>query len=144
MRWWWLLEVKCTGKGVFCWLWEGLHPSPKTKTMSEPRWLRSAESKPLSREGGSGGRTGAVRMPSCQPVPAELPSGLPGMRSVRLPPCCCLAGPLPTAPAFLFSPRQESRSNVSAGGVMLCRIIKKDLTPVNFNVSDRNDIESLG
>lgn len=34
---WWLLEVKCTGEVVFCWLWEGLHRSLKTKTMSEQR-----------------------------------------------------------------------------------------------------------
>lgn len=141
---WWLPEVKCTGKDVFCWLWEGLPPSLKTKTMSELRWLRAVGSKPLCREGRSGGRTCTVRMPSCQPVPAELPAGLPGMRSVRLPPRCCLEGPLRAAPAFLFScPHWESRSNVSAGGIMVCYIVKKDLTAVNFNVSDRNDIESL-
>lgn len=35
-------------------------------------------SKPLSREGRSGGRTGAGRMPSCQPVP--VPTELPLVR----------------------------------------------------------------
>lgn len=61
--------MKCTDEDVFCWLWEGLHLSLlKTKTMSE---LRSAGSKPLSGEGGSGGRTGTVRMPSFQLIPAE-------------------------------------------------------------------------
>lgn len=83
-------------------------------------------------------------MPSCQPIPTQLPAGLPGMRSIGLPPHCCLAGPLPAAPAFLFSsPRRESRSNVSAGSVMLCRIVKKDLTPVNFNVSNFNVSKAL-
>lgn len=67
------------------------------------------------------------------------------MRSVGLSPRCCLAGPLPLATAFPFSsPHWDSRSSVSAGSIMLCRILKKDLTPMNFNVSDRNDIESLG
>lgn len=45
--------VKYAGEDVFSWLWEGLPHSLKTKSMSEPRWLRSARSKPLSKESGN-------------------------------------------------------------------------------------------
>lgn len=62
-----------------------------------------------------------------------------GQICIGLPPCFCLVGPLPAASTFLFSsPRWESRSNASAGSVMLCCTIKQKLTPLNFNVWCRN------
>lgn len=121
----WLLEVECTGEDVFCCLGEGRHPSLKTKNhiraeMAGVGWVQS----PLGE-----GRSGRWGCPPASPSPQDCR----GWGVWGCPPRCCLAGPLPAAPAFLFSSaRRESRSKIGAGGVVLCRIVRKDPHPSEF------------